>query len=272
MVVDVQKGLASDRVQLGAKTAGASTELVLLLDPAVRSRDVVEGVEKSLPELRDYLAREGVHFTTSVLYNNAGWKNYSAAQSPLWTFYTWANPKNQTQPVVEALVVTRQADQFNWFTQQYPKHQGIPAQEYIQALSQNYRKANRSLRVSAIAPLCESREKSGFTYDAWVKSTGGVQFTNPCKARPREWLLNWGQSVRFWAQMAAKSEIKLSHPPVLASQIEVSLGGNSLISTASSRTWRYDSSTQSVLIDWSKIDKRSLKASDWLEVKYLPRE
>lgn len=273
LVVEVQKGLASDRVQLGAPTAGASTEMVFLIDPSAASKDLAEAVQQAIPSLQATLRNEGVRYNTVTLHTNAGQTPPSGIQSPLWTFYTWATSRPEPEkPVTDALIVTRQEDGLKWFTNQYASHQGVQPLAYIQQMGTNSLAQNRSVRVSAIAPSCKGSTAVGASYKTWVERTGGLSFLAPCTPRAKEWVGTWGQGVRFWAQMLAKKQIVLSRPPLDPKRIEVSVGGAVLPKSAALPAWRYEAATQSVWIDWSRIDKRALKATDWLELKYLARE
>src|SRR5690606_7530626 len=107
------------------------------------------------------LSREQVSAKHFTLFTNAGERTPEGVQSPLWTVYAFFARAGETSPpsprlrsggATETVIVSRQLDSFNWFSDRHPGHERVPATKYVASLETLFADSGRSWRISAMAP------------------------------------------------------------------------------------------------------------------------
>ncbi len=178
---------------------------------------------------------------------------------------------------MEEMIITQQTDHFPTFAKNTPQSTwaaGDYANNFI-----NFNKAEKKpLRISVIAPECPSLiEQEAATaapvnsYQTLVDKTAGQYYKiTDCSFNLTTILNDYASKVITKAYINAHSSIKLSAVPLSASSIQVTLGGTVLQGNtgAASDLWSYDSTTNSILVNWYLIDQTTLTPGETIRIQY----
>lgn len=187
---------------------------------------------------------------------------YNSPVVATWNFLyssllTAPAPYFESKVPMEAIFISQSGDQYKNYA--WPQIAGWTPSQFAQYSLSEHKKANKSLRISALAV-----SGSG-AYQASVNATAGKYYSyNGTRTSVDLAIDDYADQVIFRAYVNAKKRIKLSKTPTDPTTIKVTLAGSVLPATH----WKYDAATNEVEIFWNLIDLSALKPGDRIVIQY----
>lgn len=179
---------------------------------------------------------------------------------------------------MDTMIVTHQRDHFAWYTKNLPEKYW-KAEDYAKSFIATHSNEKKAYRVSAIAPECPSLiDASGDptstapenAYRIVVDKTGGKYYATGCDFDMSATLHDYAKRVIFRAFVHAKGRLKLEKTPIETQTIKVWVGNVLLPGNtgAVSDKWRYDGSTNEIILYWHLIDQGQINPGDKIKIEY----
>ena len=178
---------------------------------------------------------------------------------------------------MDALIVTQSRDHYKYFTANKPQAAWVPA-TFADSFIDTHEKELKPYRISTIAPECPKLVSSDTataapenSYSVLTNMTQGMYYkASDCKFDIKPFLEDYAKKVIFRAYVHAKNRVKLSKAPMDLSTLKVSVAGIELKGNTGSvdDKWKYDASTNEVIIYWYLIDQGQLKPGDEIRIEY----
>ncbi len=180
---------------------------------------------------------------------------------------------------MDAMIVTQQTDHYKWYTKYIPEFVNLKPEDYANRFQKFHQNEGTNLRISAIAPKCPKLiEQTGDpsssgpenTYQTLVTKTAGSYYSFGCDTNVSGFLKDYAAKVISRAYLWGHKSVKLTKNPTDINSMKVWLGTVELQGNTGSGSdqWRYDSATNSVQINWNRIDMTKFQPGDKIRVLY----
>lgn len=197
---------------------------------------------------------------TSRVNRAVGQPEFNSPLVATWQFLNTAGtsipaPFFARRVPMEALIVSDATDKYSNY-QHWAPIKGWAASDYLAHLTNVHKKADKPVRVSALAIGSKA-------YDTLRTGTHGEYYTYG-SVSVRVALQDYAKNVIFRANVAAKQKIKLTKTPADPNALNVTLAGKPL----GTDKWKYLSATNEIEVYWHLIDLHELKPGDKLVIRY----
>jgi hypothetical protein len=190
-----------------------------------------------------------------------GQSQFNSPVVAMWNFLNAAllsapAPFFEQKVPMEAIYISPSGDQYRNYG--WPQISGWGPNQFAQYFVSEHKKANKSLRVSALAL------PGSAAYQTAVNTTKGKYYSFGSSSSVDLAIQDYAEQVILHAFIQAKRRISLTKTPSDVATIKVLLAGVELLATQ----WKYDAATNSVEIFWEQIDQSGLKPGDRLVIRY----
>jgi hypothetical protein len=179
---------------------------------------------------------------------------------------------------VEVIFVGESPDGYTSFQRLYPDWVSATLPTYQAAFLNVAHESQKGWRISAMAPAGElgrslrPRPLVGKTaYGYLTEASFGRQYpTDDPHFDMDEALHDHASQLIFRAYVHAKARLKLNQHPKSTASVHVSIGNYTLPADSGSNkdAWRYDPTTNSVLLHWYLLENQQWKPGDSVRVEY----